>query len=79
MREVGRPAPLLEWRSTGETLESVVFAGPDAVVTGGWRDSGRLRWWWWDPEVLAQKLASVPPRELTADEQHAIDEKLARR
>ena len=51
--------PVLEWHSQGETPESVVFFGPDAVVTSGWRNSGRLRWWWWDPEVLAEKLERV--------------------
>jgi WD40 repeat protein len=56
----GRPA--LEWRSLGETLDSIEFCGNDAVVTCGWNRSGRLRWWWWDPEILRQKIAGMEPR-----------------
>jgi WD40 repeat protein len=79
VREIGREVPLLEWHSTGETFESVAFAGPDAIVTGGWRRSGRLRWWWWDPKVLRQKVEAMPVMPLGPEQARLLTETLARR
>jgi WD40 repeat protein len=56
--KAGVERPLLDCQLDGESLESVEFFG-DAVVTTGWRDSGLLRWWWWDPDVLAKKIEQV--------------------